>query len=405
MDKPRLIIKILIASLLTVALALSPLMGAYVAGTRAYAIVADTPSDWAREEVYKAREFGLIPNNMYHSFLANITRLEFCRLVMALYTKITAEPERMITQQVFTDTNNISVLNAYELGIVKGVGEGRFAPTSAITRQEMALMLYNTIGAIQTATGKNILQNTSSALTFVDLSLSAEWAVDAIKSLRNNEIMLGDDKGRFNPLDITTKEMAFILIKRIYLIYSGLDAKKAFPAAYTGEIMMRVKGVFNSGENYQIIGDIYEFYPEVSGDDLDRYLGGEAFIDGGGALYLVNRSESLSESVAAGYTGGAGAGGQYYPVYVLEREGSPQNRIYIINRETRYELFSDSGGSAPFMQKTFSDVIFNVPADTAVDETMDFTGLYRDEPERLDSSVWLVQLTRGGVTRMNTLSP
>ena len=412
----------------------------------------DVPSDWAKEDVYKARDYGLIPDGMFHSFAKNITRADFCGLVMALYSKITMEPEKQFYRSPFTDTDDKSVLNAHALGIVKGVGGGYFAPKNAITRQEIAVMVYNSIGAIDGATGKNILRGETAAVAFSDKALAAEWAVDAIQTLRNNEIMIGDDRNRFNPLDNTTKEMAFILVNRIYLIYSGLDAKKAFPAAYTGDIIMRIKGSFVSGGDYLIIGDVYEQYPPLTLSELDVYLEGGAFADGD-KEYFIDDSESLSESVAAGYPGSAMGGSRFYPVYVLVRAGAPQDKLYIIRAGKQYGVFLDAGQKSPFLQKTFSDVLFTVPGDTdvylngegaavtGVEEVADktpgqadadggdadaggetpdgalksgasilksmgnfsFELLHSDAPGLLDAYIWLVRLSKGKVARLIAL--
>ena len=382
----------------------------------ALAVNVDAPSEWAEEEVLKAREYGLIPAGMYHSFVDDISRLEFCRLVMALYTKITGEPEKTNLSSVFVDTYNMSILNAYELGIVKGVGGGYFLPGTSITRQEIAVMLFNAINAVNTTSGKDILVSAALAQEFLDLDETAEWAVEAISSLRSNDIMLGDGRNRFNPLDNTTKEMAFILVNRIYLIYSGLDAKKAFPAAYTGDILMRIKASFISGEEYQIIGDVYESYPGISIADLDAYIDGKAFIGNSGEFYNIDKSGSLSESVASGYTGG-----QYYPVYVLVREGASAGRLYIINDGAQYRIYVDSERKEPYFQKTFSDVLFPVPGDAAVffgkpgssadiikteadaGINLTFSMFRRDAPEQLDAFIWLVQLLRGRVASLTAL--
>ena len=412
-----------------------------ISPTASYAVSEDVPSEWAVEEVQKAREYGLIPAGMYHSFIDNVSRLEFCRLVMALYTKITGIPEKTDLQSVFIDTYNMSIINAYELGIVKGVGGGYFLPGTSITRQEIAVMLFNAITAINSASGKDILGNFSAAQVFLDRDQTAEWAVEAINTLRSNDIMLGDGRNRFNPLDNTTKEMAFILVNRIYLIYSGLDAKKAFPAAYTGEILMRIKASLASGGEFQIIGDVYEPYPGFSIDDISNYLDGAAFIDNNGALYYIDKSESLSESVAAGY-----AGGQYYPVYVLSRDGLPggssAGKLYLIKVGDQYKVFVDAKQREPYFQKTFSDVLFPTPGDTAVifagpgsgdawmeirssgnyqgaaasggsssasadiaqsDFTLTFSEMRQDMPEQIDAFFWLVQLARGSVTRLIAL--
>ena len=439
----------LIAVLVMAAAAPVPVAAAPKSAPASVLAPADIPSVWAADEVYKAREYGLIPDGMYHSFVENMTRAEFCKLVMALYTKITTKPERLNLISVFNDTIDVSIINAYELGIVKGVGGGRFSPDTAITRQEIAVMLYNAIKAINAETGKNILKNTSVFLTFVDWADTDDWAVEAIRSLRNNEIMLGDDKNRFNPLDSTTKEMAFILVNRTYLIYSGLDAKKSFPAAYTGEILMRIKGSFSSGGDYRIIGDVFELYPYVTISDLTRYLDGDAFHDTDGEAYHLDKTESLSESVSIGYGGEIIAGGKYYPVYVFARDSLPQFRLFLVYDGLRYGFYLDPGRKEPFLQKTFSDVLFDVPESTpvllglsvgatsaadaaaatdkpnggvvadgvvasgatvaagkqtAAGNSLTFSILRKDAPELLDRYLWRIQLAQGSVTRLTAIS-
>jgi len=322
-------------------------------------------------------------------------------------------------KSAFTDTDDISILNAYELGIVKGVGGGYFLPETAITRQEIAVMLYNAINAIDGATGKNILKNASAALTFIDHALMADWAVTAIGSLRNNEIMIGDDKNYFNPLDNTSKEMAFMLVERIYLIYAGLDAKKSFPAAYTGEILMRIKGCFTDGDGNLIIGDVYEQYPDMEAADLSACLSEGSFTVSGGETYLIDRAESLSESAAIGYTGEKIAGGNFYPIYVLKAAAPAKGKLYIIYEEPRFRLYKDKKGGEPFLYITFSDVIFTAPGETEViagaggaadggdsrdaadgARAMTFEELLRNEPELLDAYLWRIRLTKGKVTRI-----
>lgn len=402
--------KAVISLILFFALAPQPAAYVFASGARIplHTIAADVPSDWAKKEVESAREFGLIPEGMYHSFVSYISREEFCKLAMALYTKITAEPEKRFPTSAFVDTDDISVLNAHDLGIVKGVGGGFFLPDNEITRQEIAVMLFNAIGAINEATGKNILKNASHNLTFIDRTHMADWALIPIGRLRNNEIMLGDDKNYFNPLGNTTKEMAFMLVERIYLIYSGLDANKTFPSAYTGEILMQIKGNFPGGEDFQIIGDVYEIYPDVTVSEISQYLKEGSFQADGGDAYKIDRAESLSESVAAGFAGEPVAGGNYYPVYVLVRGSS--DKLYLKYEGSVYKLYRSLDRKEPFLLISFSDVIFTVPKDTAVlagnGESQDanalaFEDLLTEAPELLDMYVWRVQLVKGKVARLN----
>ncbi|MDR1061087.1 MAG: S-layer homology domain-containing protein, partial [Clostridiales bacterium] len=326
----------------------------------------DRPSAWAAAEVERAKEYGLIPDDMYGAFLEHMTRAEFCRLAMALYAKITGEPENKSPAPAFADTSDAAILNARELGIVKGTGGGLFMPDSAVTRQEMAVMLYNAIGAIDSAIGKNILQSGSPyALAFRDQASIAPWALQASDALRANEIMVGDEYRRFNPLNNTTKEMAFILVNRVYLVYSGQDAKKTFPPGYSGDIKLLVKGNFLSDGKYAIIGDVHEYYPSIGIADLDDYLA-ESPHEINGAQYRLDMSESLNESVFAGYSYELDNG--HYAIYVFVRGGLPGGeRIYLATADGKaYSFYADYEGGAPLTQATFSDVTFTVPGQTAV---------------------------------------
>ncbi|MDR3121014.1 MAG: S-layer homology domain-containing protein, partial [Clostridiales bacterium] len=387
----------------------------------------DAPSAWAVSEVERALDYGLIPNGMYHSFLANMTRAEFCRLAMALYAKVTGESGQRAAvpavsasspvslaspaPPVFTDTDDAAILKAYSLGIVKGTGGGLFSPDLPVTRQEIAVMLFNTIGAIDKAAERNILKASASPMGFSDYAAIADWALPAVSGLKSNDIMLGDDENRFNPENNTTKEMAFILVKRIYLIYAGVDASKAFPVGYSGEILMRVKGTIpNGAADTLLIGDVHEAYPDVTGTALRLYLEGGPFLGDDGASYFLDMAESLSESVsAAGYSGGAAGSVGYYPVYVLIRDGDPRSRLYLVlDDDGKYRCFRDAARKELLTTITFSDVTFPIPDATEVlldgaeeaSGALTFAELQSVAPELLDQVLWRVRLINGGVTHL-----
>jgi hypothetical protein len=330
----------------------------------------DLPSPWAAGEVARAREYGLIPDGMYSAFSEHMTRAEFCRLAMALYEKLAGAAAGGSPAPAFTDTRDAAILNAHALGIVKGVGNGLFMPDSAVTRQEMAVMLYNAIGAIDAAIGRSILGSSGSgsgayAPTFRDQASIAPWALQASKALRDSEIMIGDDNRRFNPLSNTTKEMAFILVNRVYLVYSGQNAKNTFPPGYTGGIKMLVKGHYLSDGKQAIIGDVHDYYPGIGISDLDDYLS-ESPHELNGARYYLDMDESLNESVFAGYSFELDSG--HYAIYVFVRDGrAGGERIYLAtDNGEAYRLYSDFEYGVPLTQAIFSDVAFTVPGSTAV---------------------------------------
>ena len=118
-------------------------------------------------------------------------------------------------EEHFSDTHQSYINSAFELGIVSGVGEGRFAPDNNITRQEAAVMLRNLANAI------GIDTNVRRTEKFVDESYFADWAKDAIYTVSAIEkgdvcVMTGTGEGKFSPWMNYTREQAIATMLRLY---------------------------------------------------------------------------------------------------------------------------------------------------------------------------------------------
>ena len=198
------------------------------------------PSDWAKAEVEKAENYG-ITTNLYsmgiesgNYFQDNITREEFATLIVGCieqleigvfaplepdeeYIEISEDtPLKDIYGVEFTDTDNEDVYIAYEMGIVKGVGNDMFAPKQNITRQEIAVMMHRAIQYAEQETGLKYINDNSEIQGFSDLSSVADWAVASVGTLANNGIMKGTGETTLSPLDNTSREQAIILAGRIF---------------------------------------------------------------------------------------------------------------------------------------------------------------------------------------------
>ena len=97
---------------------------------------------------------------------------------------------------------------AKRLGIVNGVGNNRFAPDQAITRQEMFTLLYNALKVLDKLpsgmSGKTLAD-------FSDASGIATWAKDAMTALVKAGTVTGSG-GKLNPTGTATRaEMAQVL--------------------------------------------------------------------------------------------------------------------------------------------------------------------------------------------------
>jgi len=97
------------------------------------------PSTWAESYVTAAIAAGLVPEALQSHHTQNITRAEFARLAVTLYEYITGE--EIAGRVRFHDTRDINVERAAYIGVVTGVGDGNFAPERNLTREQAAVML------------------------------------------------------------------------------------------------------------------------------------------------------------------------------------------------------------------------------------------------------------------------
>lgn len=177
--------------------------------TSTYALAA--PSSWAEAEVQQAIKDGIVPAILQDNYQSYITRGEFCKLVIAFYQKLNHLPD-VIEPSPFSDTNDTDVAAAYQLGIVKGTGEGLFAPDTLVTRQEMCTMLSRAV----TAGMPNKKVAESYACEYPDYDLIADWAKNSVGFMSVNGAIFGDEKSNINPLGNTTREQAILFCGRLY---------------------------------------------------------------------------------------------------------------------------------------------------------------------------------------------
>ncbi len=140
----------------------------------------------------------------YYSPNANLTRGEFVVLLMRAYE---IAPD-INPGSNFTDVGSTYYTGylsaAKRFGISEGIGNNRFAPEKEVTRQEMFVMLYNALRAMNripdSVSGKSLSG-------YKDASDIAPWARDAIKQLAESGIINGSD-GSLNPAGTSTRAEA-----------------------------------------------------------------------------------------------------------------------------------------------------------------------------------------------------
>ena len=181
-------------------------------------------SDWAREEVGRAAELGLIydPYDYLWNLQSAILREDFASNAAALvskgfgvdlegYTLVMNYRRQAESEESIYPSVDVAVDAAIDLGILQGTGEGELELDRTITRQEAAAMLSRTYRAYQSAE-PDVLE----PVTFTDQEDIADWALEDVALMSQLGIMNGVGDGRFDPLGTYTEEQCFISLLRLY---------------------------------------------------------------------------------------------------------------------------------------------------------------------------------------------
>ena len=174
------------------------------------------PSSWAVNEVNKAVEVGLVTDSVSADYQANITREQFCEMVVLAYERISGKTAEKGNES-FNDTDNSEILKAAALDIVEGYGDGTFRPNDLITREQIAIMLVRMIEAAVSYI--NIYEHDSN--NFADSSEISAWAMPYVNFAYDEGLMQGVGGNRIDPLANTTCEQAVLLVYRASQKYHG----------------------------------------------------------------------------------------------------------------------------------------------------------------------------------------
>ncbi|MDR0670818.1 MAG: S-layer homology domain-containing protein [Oscillospiraceae bacterium] len=173
------------------------------------------PAPWARAAVEEIRARGLAPDALLGGYQTTMTRAECARLMVSLVENAAGESaaalagRRAARNVTFTDTNDPAVLTAAALGIVAGVGGGRFAPERPVTREQMARMLRGAAAVLG-------LPGKLSSAAYADAADVAAWARADVDFVSAHAVMNGVPGGRFAPKRPCTRETGLVAALRLY---------------------------------------------------------------------------------------------------------------------------------------------------------------------------------------------
>lgn len=174
-------------------------------------------SEWAETDYESAARAGLLSYNVTEKTLnRNITREEFCDLVINLFKNLSEK--EVYTPEIFPfeDSDSIAVARAYALGIVSGRTEDSFDPEGTVTREEIAKILVNTLKSAEV----NLITLRSEAeellQPFEDRETISLWAMNELITALKYSIISGMSETQIAPQDGATREQAIAMVNRVY---------------------------------------------------------------------------------------------------------------------------------------------------------------------------------------------
>lgn len=167
--------------------------------------------DWFFDAAEFAAQNGLIQGNENGEFMpdAPLTRA----MAVTILCRYKGVEQGMYTDNVFSDISKSdwfapSVNWAAKTGIVSGIGDGLFAPNNNITREELALILYNSVNS-----GGGVYNADLKA--FSDTDDISYWAADAMNWAVSEQIISGMDNGTLAPQSTATRAQFAVILMRL----------------------------------------------------------------------------------------------------------------------------------------------------------------------------------------------
>ena len=171
-------------------------------------------SEWAKEEIAKAEDMGLIPEVLQNADLTKpITRAEFAAVSVKTYESLSGDKATSATTNPFADCNDAEVLKAYNLGITAGMSATTFEPNRLLSREEAATMLTRVFKKV-TMIGWTLQSDNDFSFVytkpapFADDAQISNWAKDSVYFMVANEIIKGMGNNKFAPKNTTSVEDA-----------------------------------------------------------------------------------------------------------------------------------------------------------------------------------------------------
>lgn len=202
--------------------------------------IPSSPDYWAVDDINKMTKIGLIPKDFEGKYESYISREDFCTLALNIVKSRVGEDEfyehyNIIKPQVSLNINPVNgevivydlisdvfydinlcknkedIYEAYKIGLISGLDEGKFEPQAHITRLEAAQVSTS----ICEVFGIDITEYDE--INFGDISELNELEKPYIYFVVNRGILKGYGN-KVMPYDYCTYQEAYIMLNRVYVL-------------------------------------------------------------------------------------------------------------------------------------------------------------------------------------------
>jgi hypothetical protein len=154
-------------------------------------------------DIIKAKELDLVPDDLNFAYKNNITRAEFCALMVKVYEKLKGP---LTKRKAFLDTLDLNVQKMGALGVVNNE---IFDPDKAITREQIAIMLSNLAFTLD----KPLKKSLSNYKDNNDISV---WAIEQVGKIKDTDFIVDIKDNMFLPKSTYTREQSILTILKFY---------------------------------------------------------------------------------------------------------------------------------------------------------------------------------------------
>ncbi|KTD86804.1 hypothetical protein UQ64_15335 [Paenibacillus etheri] len=173
----------------------------------------DMIGHWAQKDV-ETLASKLIINGMTDQAFApagQVTRAQFAALLVRGLGLTTESLSNVFADVSATAWYAQDVNTAAKLGLVQGVGEGKFSPDAKITREQMVVMIIKAIHLVQGDQEPEAQTRTP----FADQNQISDYATHAVTEAASKGLIKGKTETNFAPQNAATRAEAAVMVKQV----------------------------------------------------------------------------------------------------------------------------------------------------------------------------------------------